>query len=105
MSVQLEMAVTEALRTVIDPELNLNIVDLGLVRRVDFEEESSEITVGLTLTSPMCPMGPEIMNAVRLKTLTVEGVRQVQVELVWSPPWDPRVDASEDVRAEMGIWD
>ena len=48
---------------------------------------------------------PEIMNAVRLKTLTVEGVKQVQVELVWSPPWDPRVDASEDVRAEMGIWD
>jgi len=101
----MEMAVTEALRTVIDPELNLNIVDLGLVRRVEFEEETSEITVGLTLTSPMCPMGPEIMNAVRLKTLTVEGVRQVQVDLVWSPPWDPRVDASEDVRAEMGIWD
>ena len=105
MSVQMEMAVTEALRSVIDPELNLNIVDLGLVRRVDFEEETSEITVGLTLTSPMCPMGPEIMNAVRLKTLTVPGVRQVQVDLVWSPPWDPRVDASEDVRAEMGIWD
>jgi metal-sulfur cluster biosynthetic enzyme len=105
MSVQIEMTVTEALRTVIDPELNLNIVDLGLVRRVDFEEETSEITVGLTLTSPMCPMGPEIMNAVRLKVLTVAGVRQVQVELVWSPPWDPRVDASEDVRAEMGIWD
>lgn len=101
----MEMAVTEALRSVIDPEMNINIVDLGLVRRVDFEEETSEITVGLTLTSPMCPMGPEIMNAVRLKTLTVEGVRQVQVDLVWSPPWDPRVDASEDVRAEMGIWD
>lgn len=105
MSVTMEMTVTEALRQVIDPELNLNIVDLGLVRRVDFEEETAEITVGLTLTSPMCPMGPEIMNAVRLKTLTVEGVKQVQVDLVWSPPWDPRVDASEDVRAEMGIWD
>jgi metal-sulfur cluster biosynthetic enzyme len=105
MSVQMEMAVTEALRTVIDPELNLNIVDLGLIRRVDFEEETSEITVGLTLTSMACPMGPEIMNAVRLKTLSVEGVRQVQVDMVWSPPWDPRVDASEDVRAELGIWD
>jgi len=105
MSVQMEMVVTEALRSVIDPELNLNIVDLGLVRRVEFESETSEITVGLILTSPMCPMGPEIMNAVRLKTLTVSGVRQVQVDMVLSPPWDPRVDASEDVRAELGIWD
>ena len=105
MSVQMEMAVTEALRTVIDPELNLNIVDLGLIRRVDFEEETSEITVGLTLTSMGCPMGPEIMNAVRLKTLSVEGVRQVQVDMVWSPPWDPRTDATDDVKAELGIWD
>ena len=105
MSVPLEMAVTEALRTVIDPELNLNIVDLGLVRRVEFEPETEEITVGLTLTSPMCPMGPEIMNAVRLKTLSVQGVKHVQVDMVWSPSWDPRTDASEDVRAELGIWD
>ncbi|MEN8006848.1 MAG: metal-sulfur cluster assembly factor [Candidatus Krumholzibacteriota bacterium] len=105
MSVQLEMAVTEALRRVIDPELNLNIVDLGLVRRVAFEEETGEATIGLTLTSPMCPMGPEIMNSVRLKTLSVSGVKRCQVEMVWSPPWDPRQDASEDVRAELGIWD
>jgi metal-sulfur cluster biosynthetic enzyme len=105
MNIKIEMDVTEALRQVIDPELNLNIVDLGLVRRVDFEEETGEITVGLTLTSPMCPMGPEIMNAVRLKTLSVPGVQQVQVDMVWSPPWDPRTDASEDVKAELGIWE
>ncbi len=105
MSINMEMAVTEALRKVIDPELNINIVDLGLVRRVAYEEETGEVTVGLTLTSPGCPMGPEIMNAVRLKTLSVNGVMHVQVDLVWSPPWDPRVDASEDARADMGIWD
>jgi metal-sulfur cluster biosynthetic enzyme len=101
----MEMDVTEALRQVIDPELNLNIVDLGLVRRVDFEEETGSVTVGLTLTSPMCPMGPEIMNAVRRKALAVTGVQEVQVDMVWSPPWDPRRDAAEDVRAELGIWD
>ena len=105
MSVPMEMAVTEALRRVIDPELNLNIVDLGLVRRVGFEDETGSVTVGLTLTSPMCPMGPEIMNSVRLKALSVEGVKHCEVEMVWSPPWDPRTDASEDVRAELGIWD
>jgi len=105
LSIQIEMAVTEALRKVIDPEMNLNIVDLGLVRRVDFEEETGDVTIGLTLTSPMCPMGPEIMGAVRNKALTVPGVKQSHVEMVWSPPWDPRTDASEDVRAELGIWD
>lgn len=105
MSIPIEMAVTEALRKVIDPEMNLNIVDLGLIRRVDFEEETGDVTIGLTLTSPMCPMGPEIMNAVRTKALTVSGVKHSHVEMVWSPPWDPRTDASEDVRAELGIWD
>ena len=105
MSIPMEMAVTEALRQVIDPEMNLNIVDLGLVRRVEYEEETGETTIGLTLTSPMCPMGPQIMDAVRNKTLSVSGVRHCQVEMVWSPPWDPRTDASEDVRAELGIWD
>ena len=105
MSVQMEMAITEALRRVIDPEMNLNIVDLGLVRRVGFENENGEVTIGLTLTSPMCPMGPEIINSVRLKALSVSGVKHCQVEMVWSPPWDPRTDASEDVRAELGIWD
>jgi len=94
LSIQIEMAVTEALRQVIDPEM-----------KVDFEEETGDVTIGLTLTSPMCPMGPEIMNAVRNKTLSVSGVKHCQVEMVWSPPWDPRVDASEDVRAELGIWD
>ena len=105
MKIKIEMDVTEALRRVIDPEMNLNIVDLGLVRRVDFEEETGDATIGLTLTSPMCPMGPQIMDAVRNKTLSVPGVRHAQVDMVWSPPWDPRTDASEDVRAELGIWD
>ena len=99
------MAVTEALRRVIDPEMNLNIVDLGLVRRVDFEEETGDVTIDLTLTSPMCPMGPQIMDAVRDKTLSVPGTKYCQVDMVWSPPWDPLTDASEDVRAELGIWD
>ena len=98
-------AVYEALRQVIDPELNINIVDLGLVRSVDFETENAQADVGLTLTSPMCPMGPQIMEAVRKTALNVDGVSHCQVDLVWSPPWDPRTDASEDAKATMGIWD
>jgi metal-sulfur cluster biosynthetic enzyme len=97
--------VLDALRPVMDPELNMSIVDLGLVRGVEVEEENVNVNVDLTLTSPMCPMGPEIINAVRTAVMGVAGVRSCFVDLVWSPPWDPRRDATEDVKAEMGIWD
>ena len=98
-------AIIEAVRPVIDPELDVSIVDLGLVRGVEIEEDTGEVTVELTLTSPMCPMGPEIMAAVRRQVLTVPGVKFCGVDLVWSPPWDPHTDASEDAKAVMGIWD
>jgi len=97
--------VLDALRSVIDPELGISVVDLGLVRGISVDAADDTVEIELTLTSPMCPMGPEIMNAVRNKTLSVSGVKHCQVEMVWSPPWDPRTDASEDVRAELGIWD
>jgi metal-sulfur cluster biosynthetic enzyme len=100
-----ENQIREALQTVIDPELNLNVVDLGLVRRIDIDPESAEVRVGLTLTSPMCPMGPQIMADVRQTAMTVPNVEFCEVDLVWSPPWDPRTDASEEVKAELGIWD
>ena len=98
-------AVYESLRGVVDPELDINIVDLGLVRRVDYDQEHGQADIGLTLTSPMCPMGPQIMDAVRKRAMTVEGIRRCQVDLVWSPPWDPRQDATEDGKAALGIWD
>ena len=98
-------AVHEALKKVVDPEMDINIVDLGLVRRVVFEAEHAQADIGLTLTSPMWPMGPQIMDAVRKQAMTVDGVSRCQVDLVWSPPWDPRQDATEDGKAALGIWD
>lgn len=98
-------AVLEGLRPVIDPELNLSIVDLGLVRGIRVEEDSGAVDIDLTLTSPMCPMGPEIMAATRSAAEKVPGVARAAVQLVWSPMWDPRVDASDDAKAELGIWD
>lgn len=105
MNVPSSNTVIDALRPVMDPELHLSIVDLGLLRGVEVEEDNANVNIDLTLTSPMCPMGPEIINAVRTAVMGVEGVRSCFVDLVWSPPWDPRTDATEDVRAEMGIWD
>lgn len=97
--------VLAALQPVIDPELNISIVDLGLVRGVTVDEEGGTVAIELTLTSPMCPLGPEIMAAVRSAVTALPGVQQTTVELVWSPLWDPRVDATEDGKAELGIWD
>jgi metal-sulfur cluster biosynthetic enzyme len=97
--------VLDALRPVKDPELDISIVDLGLIRGVSVEDETGRVQIDLTLTSPMCPLGPEIMAAAKRAAEGVEGVTGAEIELVWTPLWDPRVDASEEARAELGIWD
>ncbi len=97
--------VLDALRPVIDPELNISIVDLGLVRGISVEGDTGRVVIDLTLTSPMCPLGPEIMAAAKHAAEKVDGIASATVQLVWSPPWDPRVDASDDAKAELGIWD
>lgn len=98
-------AVLDGIRPVIDPEMNISIVELGLVRGVSVDDATGHVDIDLTLTSPMCPLGPEIMAATKSAAEKVPGVSGAEVQLVWSPMWDPRVDASEDAKAELGIWD
>lgn len=105
MSKPTTMSVLDGLRPVMDPEMNLSIVDLGLIRGISVNDETGHVDIDLTLTSPMCPLGPEIMAATKNAAEKVDGVSGAEVSLVWSPMWDPRVDASEDARAELGIWD
>ena len=75
------------LRRVKDPELNLNIVDLGLI--YDIQVEGSDINVDMSLTSPGCPSGPEIMGEAEKQLRSVPGVGDVKINLIWSPPWTP----------------
>jgi metal-sulfur cluster biosynthetic enzyme len=92
--------IRKALRGVKDPELGLNIVDLGLVYDTAVTEEG-DVTVTMTLTSPGCPSGPEILQDAKLVLEDLEGVRSVQVDLVWEPYWTPdRMDPR--VRAFLG---
>jgi metal-sulfur cluster biosynthetic enzyme len=89
-----------ALRKVKDPELNLNIVDLGLV--YDVRADGADVEVDMTLTSPGCPAGPQIMTDVERTLKAVPGVAAVNVNLVWDPFWTP--DKIEPrVRAYMGL--
>jgi metal-sulfur cluster biosynthetic enzyme len=88
------------LRRVKDPELNLNIVDLGLIYEI--RADGDTITVDMSLTSPGCPSGPEIMGEAEQQLRTIPGVGTVTMNLVWSPPWTPeRIEPR--VRAYMGF--
>lgn len=90
----------KALRAVKDPELGLNIIDIGLVYDVTVSEEG-EAHVTMTLTSPGCPAGAEIMDDVRKTITDLDGITAVEVELVWEPYWTPeRMDPR--VRAFLG---
>jgi len=92
--------VRETLRTVKDPELNLNIIDLGLV--YDVEVEDGNVHIAMTLTSPGCPAGPLILNDIHKALRPLEGVKDVDVEIVWEPYWTPeKIDPK--VRAMLGF--
>ncbi len=96
-------AVRAALATVIDPEIGLDIVSLGLVYSVDVDEAGVAL-VEMTLTTPYCPLGPVLETQVHAAAAALPGITDVRLELVWSPPWDPYTMASEEARLELGIY-
>ena len=97
--------VRQSLEVVKDPELDLGILDLGLVYDISVEGESGEhVTVIMTLTSPMCPVGPMFKKSVEDNVKAVEGVSSANVEITFTPPWDPKTMASDDVKVLLGIW-
>jgi metal-sulfur cluster biosynthetic enzyme len=95
----LEARVLGALRQVIDPEVGLNIVDLGLVYGVDVEGD--RVLVRLTMTTPACPLGEAISLDAQAHVSALEGVREAAIELVWEPPWTPE-RMSPAAKEELG---
>lgn len=92
--------VRDALRAVKDPELNLNVVDLGLVYEIAVSE-GGEVHVEMTLTSPGCPVGPEMLSDAQAVLEKIEGVTRADVELVWEPYWTPE---KMDPRVRSLLW-
>lgn len=101
-----EAEIMQSLRDVEDPEMKMSIIELGLIYAVRVVEgdEGVHAEIDMTLTSPGCPVAPEIMAAVHRSALSTEGVDSVHVNLTFSPPWDPRVHASEDARFDLGVF-
>ncbi|MDR0348034.1 MAG: iron-sulfur cluster assembly protein [Tannerella sp.] len=98
---QTEEAIVAALKTVFDPEIPVNIYDLGLIYKVDVDEEKN-VQIDMTLTAPNCPAVDFIIEDVRMKVEAVEGVKSVQVNLVFEPEWDKDM-MTEEAKLELGL--
>jgi len=102
MSVVLRDHVIEVLRGIYDPEIPVNIYEMGLVYDVSIDDEAN-VHILMTLTSPMCPVAESLPPEVEEKVAAVEGVAKTTVELTWEPPWDPEM-MSEAARLELGMF-
>lgn len=96
-----EDVVKESLRTVVDPELGVNIIDLGLVYGVEVKD--NDVNVKMTLTSPACPLGGVIQGQAHQAIKKLPWAKEVKIELVWTPRWDPKKMASEEALMDLGI--
>ena len=96
-----EATLLDALREVIDPELMVNIVDLGLVYGIS--QEDSKVSVEMTLTSPACPVGPQLVQQSKLALEQIEDVEEAEIKLVMSPPWTPE-RMTDEARDHLGIF-
>jgi FeS assembly SUF system protein len=94
--------VEDALRTVYDPEIPVNIFELGLVYGVDVDP-SGAVAIRMTLTSPMCPVAGSLPPEVEMKVQAIERVSSVRVDLVWDPPWNPDM-MSEAAKLQLGMF-
>lgn len=94
--------VIEVLKTVFDPEIPVNIYDLGLIYRIELNEDNTELSVDMTLTAPNCPAADFIVEDVRQKLETITGIEKVEVNLVFEPEWDKDM-MSEEAKVELGF--
>ena len=99
---QIQEKVIELLKTVFDPEIPVNIYDLGLIYRIELSDDNTELAVDMTLTAPNCPAADFIMEDVRQKLETIEGLKRVDVNLVFEPEWDKDM-MSEEAKLELGL--
>jgi len=89
--------VTEILKKINDPEINIDIWTLELI--YDVNVENDKVKIKMTFTSPMCPYGPMLVEEIKTKVREVQGVKEVEVDVVFDPPWKP----SEELRATLGV--
>ncbi len=97
----LQAAVVEVLKSIYDPEIPVDIYELGLIYNVEVSEDG-DATITMTLTTPHCPVAESLPQEVELRAMAVPGIRDAVVNLVWDPPWDPS-KMSDEARLELGM--
>ena len=97
-----EEKIIAALKTVYDPEIPVDIYELGLIYKIDYHEEDGTLDLDMTLTAPGCPMADFIMEDVRQKMEGIEGITTARVKLVFEPEWDQSM-MSEEAKADLGM--
>lgn len=95
-------SILESIKSVIDPELNINIVDLGLVYDIAMDQKTGSVEITMTLTTPGCPLSMVFEEWVPEAVKKVEGVKDVRINLVWEPPWNPD-KMSDEAKENLGI--
>jgi FeS assembly SUF system protein len=98
---QLEDEIIKVLKSIYDPEIPVNIYDLGLIYEIDADEENNA-KIRMTLTAPNCPMADDILRDVRDKVEAVEGLKSLDLKLTFDPPWDES-NLTEEARLELGL--
>ena len=98
---KIEERIIDMLKTVYDPEIPVNVYDLGLIYKIDLQDDG-ELTIDMTLTAPNCPAAELIMEDVRQKVESVDGVKAAQVNLVFEPEWDKDM-MTEEAKLELGF--
>lgn len=101
-TLQIQERVIDVLRTVYDPEIPVNIYDLGLIYRIELNDDETELSVDMTLTAPNCPAADFILEDVRQKLETITGINKVDVQLVFEPEWNKDM-MSEEAKVELGF--
>ena len=100
--IEIEEKVVELLKTVYDPEIPVNVYDLGLIYRIELSDDLKRLDVDMTMTAPSCPMADFIIEDVRQKLETIDGLTTVNVNLVFEPEWDQSM-MSEEAQLELGM--
>ena len=101
-TLHIQERVIEVLRTVYDPEIPVNIYDLGLIYRIELNDDATELSVDMTLTAPNCPAADFILEDVRQKLETISGINKVDVQLVFEPEWNKDM-MSEEAKLDLGF--
>ena len=99
---ELKNKIIEEIKKIYDPEIPVNIYELGLIYKIEFDEKNKKADIEMTLTSPNCPVAESLPNNVKENVLKVEGINEVDLKLVWNPPWTQDM-MSEAAKLELNL--